>query len=166
MKTFTYKLQGNGVDSWIVTDTNGEKSMSYISPIEMYKKEVNDFHNTLLENVLKQHNYISIGEVALWLQTDYNDEAHSIINWWKLSSEQVIAHLETITEYKDSLDFGLSIGQINYLKNSLPSKGITNANIHLVSGATSGKTSRSAWWLMISASRSPTCTTWTTSPIH
>jgi hypothetical protein len=79
--------------------------MSYISPIEMYKKEVNDYHNTLLENVLKQHNYISLGEVALWLQTDYNDEAQSIIDWWKLSSEQVMAHLETITEYQDSLTF-------------------------------------------------------------
>jgi hypothetical protein len=109
MKTFTYKLQNNGVDSWIVTDTNGEKSMSYISPIDLYKKEVNDFHNTLLENVLKQHNYISLGEVALWLETDYNDEAHSIINWWKLSSEQVMAHLETVTEYQDSLDFCLTI---------------------------------------------------------
>ena len=109
MKTFTYKLQGNGVDSWIVTDTNGEKSMSYISPIEMYKKEVNDYHNTLLENVLKQHNDISLGEVALWLQTDYNDEAQSIIDWWKLSSEQVMANLETVTEYKDSLDFCLTI---------------------------------------------------------
>jgi RNase P/RNase MRP subunit POP5 len=109
MKTFTYKKQNNGVDSWIVTNSDGTKYISYISPIELYKKEVNDYHNTLLENVLKQHNYISIGEVSLWLQTDYNDEAHSIINWWKLSSEQVMAHLETITEYKDSLDFCLTI---------------------------------------------------------
>jgi hypothetical protein len=56
--------------------------------------------------------------------------------------------------------------QINYSKNALPSKGITNANILLVSGATSGKTSHSAWWLMILASRSPTCMTWTTSSMH
>jgi hypothetical protein len=105
MKTFTYKLQGNGVDSWIVTDTNGEKTMSYISPIELYKKEVNDYHNTLLENVLKQHNYISLGEVPMWIGTEFNDEAQRIIDWWKLSSEQVLAHLETITEYQDSLTF-------------------------------------------------------------
>jgi hypothetical protein len=52
------------------------------------------------------------------------------------------------------------------LKNALPSKAITNANIHLVSGATSGKTSRSAWWLIILASRSPTCSTWTTLSTH
>jgi hypothetical protein len=56
--------------------------------------------------------------------------------------------------------------QINYLKNALPSKGITNANILLVSGTTSGKTSHSAWWLMILTSRSPTCTTWTTLSMH
>jgi hypothetical protein len=43
---------------------------------------------------------------------------------------------------------------INYSQNTWPSKGITNANILLVSGATSGKTSRSAWWLIILASRS------------
>jgi hypothetical protein len=109
MKTFIYKKQANGVDSWIVTDTNGEKTIIYISPIDLYKKEVNDYHNLMLEKVLTDHNYISLGEVALWLQTDYNDEAHSIINWWKLSSEQVMAHLETITEYQDSLDFCLTI---------------------------------------------------------
>jgi hypothetical protein len=34
--------------------------------------------------------------------------------------------------------------QINYLKNALPPNGINNANLHLVSGAKSGKTSRSA----------------------
>jgi hypothetical protein len=34
--------------------------------------------------------------------------------------------------------------QINYLKSALPPKGTTNANIHLVSGAASGKTSHSA----------------------
>jgi hypothetical protein len=34
--------------------------------------------------------------------------------------------------------------QIDYLKNALPPMGTTNANIHLVSGATSGKTSHSA----------------------
>jgi hypothetical protein len=105
MKTFTYKLQGNGVDSWIVTETNGEKTIIYISPIDLYKKEVNDYHNLLLEKVLKDHNYISIGEVALWIQTEYNDEANSIINWWKLSSEQVMAHLKTITDYGDSSEF-------------------------------------------------------------
>jgi hypothetical protein len=109
MKTFTYKIQGNGVDSWIVTDTNGEKTISYISPIELYKKEVNDYHNSLLENVLKQHNYISLGEVLMWVGTEFNDEAQSIINWWKLSSEQVLAHLETITKYQDSLTFCLTI---------------------------------------------------------
>jgi hypothetical protein len=105
MKTFTYKLQNNGVDSWIVTDTNGEKSMSYISPIDLYKKEVNDFHDSMLFEILKQHNYISLGEVPMWLGTEFNDEAQSIIDWWKLSSEQVLAHLETITEYQNSSEF-------------------------------------------------------------
>jgi hypothetical protein len=39
--------------------------------------------------------------------------------------------------------------QITYSKNALPSKGITNANKLLVSGAKPDKTSRSAWWSMI-----------------
>ncbi len=42
--------------------------------------------------------------------------------------------------------------QITYPKSSLPPKGTTNANIHLVSGATSGETSHSAQWWMILAS--------------
>lgn len=101
MKIFEYK---ESKKNWKVTDGDSVY-VSELSPIEVYKKEVNEYHNSLLEKVLNDHNYISLGEVALWLQTDYNDEAHSIINWWKLSSEQVIAHLKTITDYGDSSEF-------------------------------------------------------------
>jgi hypothetical protein len=105
MKTFTYKLQGNGNDSWIVTNSDGTKYISYISPIELYKQEVNEFHSSMLTEILKQHDYISLGEVPMWLGTEFNQEAQSIIDWWKTTSNQVLAHLEKITEYQDSLTF-------------------------------------------------------------
>lgn len=101
MKQFEFLQQYN---QWKVTDGDNIY-MSNISPVDLYKKEVNDYHNLLLEKVLADHNYVSLGEVALWVQTDYNDEANKIINWWKLSSEQVIAHCNTITEYGDSSIF-------------------------------------------------------------
>jgi hypothetical protein len=105
MKQFEFREIKN---NWKVTDGDSVY-ISDISPIELYKKEVNDYHNSLLEKVLKDHNYVTLGEVALWVKTDYNDEANKIINWWKLSSEQVIAHLETITNYEDSSIFCLTI---------------------------------------------------------
>jgi len=36
-------------------------------PIEKYAKEVNDYHNQMLDDVLIEKNYLSLGEVALWL---------------------------------------------------------------------------------------------------
>ena len=101
MKTFEYR---ENKKNWKVTDGDSIY-VSELSPIEVYKKEVNEYHNSLLEKVLNDHNYVSLGEVALWLQTDYSEEAQSIIGWWKQSSEQVIAHLETITDYGDSSEF-------------------------------------------------------------
>jgi 3-methyladenine DNA glycosylase AlkD len=101
MKTFEFRESKN---NWKVIDGDSVY-ISDVSPIELYKKEVNEYHNLMLEKVLNEYNYLSLGEVALWLQTDYNDEANKIINWWKLSSEQVIAHLETITDYGDSSEF-------------------------------------------------------------
>jgi hypothetical protein len=106
MKTFEYKLQGNGVDSWVMTDTiTGHKEMLYISPIDLYKKEVNDYHNAMLKQVLNDHDYINIGEVSLWLGTEFNDEAQSIINWWKATSMQVLNHFSEISEYIEPADF-------------------------------------------------------------
>jgi len=67
----TYKQQGNGTKSWIV---NGQ--LTYDSP-------TNTMHNALLDAILTEHDYLHIGEVAMWVNdADYGAEAQSIINWW------------------------------------------------------------------------------------
>ncbi len=101
MKIFEFRESKN---NWKVTDGDSVY-VSELSPIEVYKKEVNDYHNLMLDEVLNDHNYVSLGEVPMWIGSEFNDEAQSIIDWWKLSSEQVIAHCNTIKEYKDSSEF-------------------------------------------------------------
>jgi deoxyhypusine synthase len=113
MKTFEYKIQGNGTDSWLVTDIKtGRRYMSYISPKDLYAKEVNDYHNNMLEEVLKKYNYLTIGEIIIWIGSEFDTEAKSIIEWWKETSIYVMNHLNEIQEYTDSYDFCQTIKKI------------------------------------------------------
>ena len=53
-------------------------------PLELYSIEINDYHNQMLDDVLKKYNYLSLGEVSLWLNdSNYGTEAQSIIDWYK-----------------------------------------------------------------------------------
>jgi hypothetical protein len=99
MKTFVFDENKN---NWRVTTPEGEAFVSEISPIDFYAKEVNELHNLLLEDLLRRKNYLSLGEVALWLEDEnYGAEANQIITWFKSTYQLIVAHLKTITEYKD-----------------------------------------------------------------
>ena len=103
MKTFTFKQEHN---NWVVTTTQGEAYVTELSPIKFYAKELNDLHNLMLEDLLKRKNYLSLGEVQLWIDDElYGSEAKQIINWYKSTYRQITDHLKTITEYKDSQEF-------------------------------------------------------------
>lgn len=108
MKTFEYFKQENNIDSWVVTTTDS-RFITFDSPIKTYKKEVNDYHNAMLEKVLIDLDYTSIGEVQLWLVGEFAEEANSIIEWWKSTSMLLLEHFETITEYKDTSIFCATI---------------------------------------------------------
>jgi hypothetical protein len=99
MKTFTFKEEHN---NWVVTTTLGEAYVTELSPIQFYAKELNDLHNLMLEDLLKRKNYLSLGEVQLWIEDSiYGSEATQIINWYKSTYRQITDHLKSITEYKD-----------------------------------------------------------------
>jgi hypothetical protein len=99
MKTFTFKEEHN---NWVVTTTQGEAYVTEFSPIQFYAKELNDLHNLMLEDLLKRKNYLSLGEVQLWIEDSiYGSEATQIINWYKSTYRLITDHLKTITEYKD-----------------------------------------------------------------
>jgi hypothetical protein len=99
MKTFVFDANEN---IWRVITEEGEAFGTNLSPAQFYAKEVNELHNLLLEDLLRRKNYLSLGEVALWLEDEnYGAEANQIIAWFKNTYNLIIAHLETITEYKD-----------------------------------------------------------------
>jgi hypothetical protein len=110
MKTFEFREQKN---NWKVTDTNSVY-ISDLSPIEVYKKEVNDYHNLLLDDLLRRKNYLSLGEVQLWLNDEnYGEEATKIIEWFKSTYQTIAEHLETITEYKNPQTFLQNLPVLN-----------------------------------------------------
>jgi hypothetical protein len=111
MKTFEFREQKN---NWVVTTTQGEAYVTELSPIQFYAKEVNDLHNLMLEDLLKRKNYLSLGEVQLWIEDSiYGSEATQIINWYKSTYRQITDHLKTITEYKDPQTFLQSLPVLN-----------------------------------------------------
>ena len=67
----TFKKQGNGTKSW------------YIDGILTYESPTNKIHNEQLETILKDNDYLSIGEVSMWVNdVDFGAEAQAIIDWW------------------------------------------------------------------------------------
>jgi hypothetical protein len=82
-------------------------------PLELYSIEINDYHNQMLDDVLKKYNYLSLGEVALWLNdVNYGAEAQSIIDWYKSSYDYIVSHIATITVYQDPTEFLLTIPKL------------------------------------------------------
>ena len=82
--TITFKQQGDGRKSWIVDQTE----LIYDSP-------TNKYHNKMMQEILTDNNYLSIGEVSMWVNdVDFGAEAQNIIYWWtttcKLVSKYVI----------------------------------------------------------------------------
>jgi hypothetical protein len=93
-----FKQQGDGIKSW------------YIDAELTYKSPTNKIHNERLQAILDEHNYLSIGEVYLWVNDDeFGDEAQSIIDWWittcKLVADYVDLHPneETAVEFLNTL---------------------------------------------------------------
>ena len=82
--------------------------------LDVYAKELNVLHNLLLEDFLKRKNYLSLGEVSLWLNDDkYGVEATQIIEWFKSTYQSIELHLEEITEYQEPQIFIDSLPVLN-----------------------------------------------------
>ena len=96
--TITYKRQGDGRNSWLIVD-NEDKYMMYTSP-------ANHFHNEMMKQVLENNNYLTIGEVALWVNDPvYGAEANNIIAWWTSTCKMVEAYVITNPEETDCVQF-------------------------------------------------------------
>ncbi len=84
--TIKFKQQGDGRKSWII---DGNEIIT--------ESPTNKYHNEMMQTILTDNDYLSIGEVLMWVNdTKYGAEAQSLINWWintcKLVAEYVDLH--------------------------------------------------------------------------
>jgi len=90
-----FKAQEDGRKSWVID----EKEIIYESP-------TNKIHNELLQTILTEHDYLSIGEVSMWVNdVDYGAEAQSIIEWWITTCKLVSKYVDLNPEETDCVQF-------------------------------------------------------------
>jgi hypothetical protein len=96
--TIKFKQQGDGRKSWYI-----DTELTYDSP-------TNKIHNERLQAILTEHDYLSIGEVSMWVNdVDYGAEAQSIIDWWITTCKLVANYValnpneETAVEFLETL---------------------------------------------------------------
>lgn len=67
--------------------------------LDGYKQEVNESHNLLFQSLYLSKNYLSIGEISLWLDNEeFGTEAKLLSDWWILTCGLVAEYLDGVTE--------------------------------------------------------------------
>jgi hypothetical protein len=70
--TIKFKQQGDGRKSWII---DGNEIIT--------ESPTNKYHNEMMQTILTDNNYLSIGEVSMWVNdVEFGAEAQNIIDWW------------------------------------------------------------------------------------
>jgi hypothetical protein len=93
--TVTFKQQGDGRKSWIIDQTE-----------IVYESPTNKIHNEQLQQILKDNNYLSIGEVSMWVNdVDFGAEAQSIIDWWTTTCKLVSKYVDLNPNEEDCVQF-------------------------------------------------------------
>jgi len=96
MRTFTYKKQGDGRDSWICDD-DGSKSIIYVTPLQHVTKLLSDAFDAKFETYWKAKGYTDLNDLnshAANTNSVYNTEALSLIQWSHDEWEAAIADIE------------------------------------------------------------------------
>ena len=93
--TIRFKAQEDGRKSWVID----EKEIVYESP-------TNKIHNERLQAILTEHDYLSIGEVSMWVNdADFEAEAQSIIDWWIVTCKLVSNYVDLNPKEETSVQF-------------------------------------------------------------
>lgn len=92
------------VDSFEDPEWDGEKWIEAAEfNIQTYSEKINELHNALFEQMYKAKNYLTIGEISLWItDLEYGEEAANLILWWRNSCRAVETHLATANEASPS----------------------------------------------------------------
>lgn len=109
--TFTYKLQGDGRDSWGVKEfTNGElvnAFMIYETPIEYLKKKLSDAFDKRFEAEWKGKGYPDLNDLlshAANPNSVYHSEALSLVQWSHNEWEAAVADLDENSNIEDIIN--------------------------------------------------------------
>lgn len=114
----------------IIIDQNGRREVGQIeydtymlSLSNRWNKEsnieiINQLHNELFNKILRQYNYLSIGELSLWggnESSEYYNEAISIINWYTSTYSLIEQYASTVTEanHQEPEEFIKSLPTLN-----------------------------------------------------
>lgn len=96
MRTFTYKQQSDGRDSWTVND-NGNVFMIYVSPIEYVKSLLIDAFDAKFKEYWSAKGYSDFDDLNSHIankQSPYHFEALSLIQWSHRQWEVAIYELD------------------------------------------------------------------------
>ena len=89
-----FKQQGDGRKSWYI-----DTELTYDSP-------TNKIHNEMMQEILTDNNYLSIGEVSMWVNdADYGQEAQSIIDWWITTCKLVAKYVALNPNEETAVEF-------------------------------------------------------------
>ncbi len=109
--TFTYKLQGDGRDSWGVKEfTNGElvnAFMIYETPIEYLKKKLSDAFDKRFESEWKGKGYSDLNDLlshAANPNSVYHSEALTLVQWSHNEWEAAVADLDENSNIEDIIN--------------------------------------------------------------
>ena len=98
-----YAIHSN--DTYFYFFETKEEQQDYLAAIpvfwdkEAYCQTVNDSHNALFRSLYQERNYLSIGEISLWVDdAEFGAEAKALRNWWNETCKVVSAYLDNVTE--------------------------------------------------------------------
>lgn len=107
-------------DNGILEFATEEERDAHVSSIpkvwnkEAYCNEINTAHNELFTQLYTERDYLTIGEISLWLSDEtYGQEATGLINWWRITCEIVKEYLNNVTEETQITDFLNTLPQLN-----------------------------------------------------
>jgi hypothetical protein len=93
MRTFTYKKQGDGHDSWICDD-NGSKSIIYVTPLQYVTKLLSDAFDAKFEAYWKAKGYSDLHDLNSHVanpNSPHHTEALALIQWSHTAWEIAVA---------------------------------------------------------------------------
>jgi len=96
MRTFTYKEQGDGRDSWICDD-DGSKSIIYVTPVQHVTKLLSDAFDAKFEAYWKEKGYSDLHDLNSHVanpNSQHHTEALALIQWSHEQWELAVANID------------------------------------------------------------------------